>query len=475
MNVTELPRAERFEPPAELAAAVRSRRRSARSVLADHLARVDARNHALNAVVTRSPVARQDADRVDDVTGHGEDPGLLAGVPFTVKDSIATSGLRTTAGSVLFAEFVPSASATAVRRLQDAGAVLVGKTNTPELALDLHTDNAIFGATRNPCDSALTPGGSSGGEAAAVRAGMSAIGLGTDFGASGRWPAQCTGLVGLRPTVGRVPTTGTLPYFGADGYPAPDPDTFLAQTQVVAPIARRVADLELVLRVLSGPDDRDPLARDEPLEVAAEVDVTGLRVAWFESDGSYPVSAEVMRAVALAASVLTRCGLTTTRHRPAPIVEAEAVYDLLRTADNASWMSVLPDGGGDAEVVRRAIAASRAISRDLYARALRRRADLRHALAAHMRETPILITAVSGIPAFPAGETVHRVGGVVVPRRGLVAPCRAIGLFGLPAVSVPVLRTAAGAYVSVQVVGRPWAESEVFAVAALLEQECPLP
>jgi Asp-tRNA(Asn)/Glu-tRNA(Gln) amidotransferase A subunit family amidase len=439
------------------------------------LDRVDALNSWLNAIVTPAPGALADAAAIDEAVRRGADPGPLSGLPFTVKDSIATAGLRTTAGSELLADFVPAASATAVRRLQEAGAVLVGKTNTPEFALDLHTDSPLFGATRNPCDPSLTPGGSSGGEAAAVRAGFSELGLGTDFGASIRWPAQCTGLAGLRPTVGRIPTTGVLPYFATGGYPAPDARTFLTQTQVVAPIARRVADLDLALRVLRGPDGRDPLARAEPLGDPGHVETGALRVSWFDSDGTYPVSGEIARGVAFAAEVLAAHGVTVTRHRPPPVADAEPVYDLLRIADNMSWMSLLPARDGDRDLpapVQQAIAASRAIPRTRYEQTLQRRAELRRALVRYMQDVPILLTAVSCGPAFPAGETSHLVGAVALPPMGLVAPCRAIGLFGLPSVSVPVLRTADGAYVSVQVVGRAWAEHEVLAVAALLEREC---
>src|SRR3954468_2879811 len=191
---------------ADIAADVRSGRRGAPEVLEGYLERVGALNPQINAVVSlRADEARRDARRLDARIRSGEAVGALAGVPFTVKDVIATDDLPTTCGSVVMKDHRPSADAAVVSLLRAAGAVLVGKTNTPEFAFGVDTCNDLFGRTNNPLGP-WTPGGSSGGEAAAVAAGMSAFGVGTDFGGSIRWPAQCTGLVGLRPTVGLVPT-----------------------------------------------------------------------------------------------------------------------------------------------------------------------------------------------------------------------------------------------------------------------------
>src|SRR5439155_26577288 len=177
------------------------------------LERIDRRNHELNAIVTlRADGALEDArglERAMRGTGAG-DRWPLAGVPFTVKDLIATGGVRTTAGTPFLKDFVPAADATAVARLRRAGAILLGKTNCPEWGMFGYTRNSLFGETRNPVGP-VTPGGSSGGEAAAIAARCSPLGLGTDFGGSVRWPAHCTGIFALRPTAGRVPGTGQLP------------------------------------------------------------------------------------------------------------------------------------------------------------------------------------------------------------------------------------------------------------------------
>jgi Asp-tRNA(Asn)/Glu-tRNA(Gln) amidotransferase A subunit family amidase len=457
-------------PLVELAQAVRTGRLSAEVVVRTYLARIAEINPTINAIVTEAPDALASAAAVDRTIERGEDPGPLCGIPFTVKDSIATAGVRTTAGSRMLEHWVPSESAPAVQRLQRAGAVLLGKTNTPEFALDLHTDNALFGPTLNPRDVSLTPGGSSGGESAALASGLSALGIGTDFGASIRWPAQCTGVVGLRPTVGRIPLTGVLPYLTTG---PSDQHSFLTETQVVAPIARRVLDLWLALKVMNGPDGSDELVSSHALLDPRSVDPTTLGCAWFETDGSYPARDDVGRVVASAADHLASSSLDVVRRRPSAIAEAEEIYRVLRTADDARWMSDLPtdQGGRRPPFIEAAMEASLRLAPGRRRAATQRRAVLADELSTFMQEFPILLTAVSSIPAFPVGETEHRVHGTPIPGHGIVAPCRAIGLFGLPAVSVPFGLAADGAGISVQVVGRPFAEHQVLAVASILESQ----
>ena len=202
-RLTEAP----MQSASEIARRVVCGEQTAMEVLESHLALIAELNPRLNAIVTLCEGnARQAAATVD----ASPEPGPLQGVPFVVKDAIAVGGVRATAGSLLLEDFVPARDAPAVGRLRRAGAVFLGKTNLPELALDPDTDNRVFGRTLNPVNEAIIPGGSSGGDAAAVAAGLAPIGLGSDYGGSIRWPAQCTGVVGLRPTVGLVPLTGLL-------------------------------------------------------------------------------------------------------------------------------------------------------------------------------------------------------------------------------------------------------------------------
>lgn len=458
----------------EIAAAVRRRTVSAREVVEAYLAQIESRNPRINAIVTMAPDPVGAAQRVDNELARGRDPGPLAGVPLTVKDTLATSNVRTTAGSRTLAAFVPRATATAVRRLEAAGAVLVGKTNTPEFALDLHTDNSLFGPTLNPRDERRTPGGSSGGESAALAAGFSALGIGTDFGASIRWPAQCTGVVGLRPTVGAVPSTGSLPYFTKSELAAPDPASFLGATQVVGPMARDVRDLALAIGVLAGPDGIDPGVRpDPPPPSRGQAPLDELRCAWFASEGTYPVCADVESAVAQAAGGLAALGIEVVSRRPSAIADAEPVYDRLRAADNASFMTLLPTdaSGRRPPSIEAAIDVSASWSAADRRRDLAVRLALRASLAEFMREHPILLCPVSSIPAFDAGQQEFAVAGEDVPRMRVVACSRAIGLFGLPSVSVPCAIGGDGSVVSVQVVGRPCADHEALAVAHALARQ----
>jgi Asp-tRNA(Asn)/Glu-tRNA(Gln) amidotransferase A subunit family amidase len=269
-----------------------------------------------------------------------------------------------------------------------------------------------------------------------------------------------------------VPAAGALPYFTAESLRSPDPASFFAQTQVVAPMARHVADLWLALKVISGPDTADPTTRPVALPSPATVDVKALRCAWFDTDGTYPVHADITRTVSAAAQLLASEGMDVVRTRPQAISEAERVYDCLRTADNAAWMSLLPadQHGRRPAAIEAAIEAARRMPADRYRAALAERTALRVQLAAFMRNYPILLCAVSSVPAFAVGTTQHAVDGTPIPGMGIVAPCRAIGLFGLPVACVPFGATADGATISVQVVGRPFAEHQVLAVAELLER-----
>lgn len=203
-----LPSADQLGSIADTAQRVRSGSVSAAEVLEGFIDRISAGNDALNALVAiRLDGARSDARRIDEQVVAGLDPGPLAGVPFSAKDVLATVDLPTTCGSRLLAGHRTTYDATVVARARAAGGILLGKTNCPEFAFGVHTVNDLFGRTNNPLG-AFTAGGSSGGEAAAVAAGFSAFGLGTDFGGSIRWPAQCAALIGLRPTIGRLPGTG---------------------------------------------------------------------------------------------------------------------------------------------------------------------------------------------------------------------------------------------------------------------------
>lgn len=231
---------------ADIATAIRTGAATARAVTEMAIARVENRNPVLNAIVDFDPAeARREADRVDAQRSNGFD-GLLLGVPFTVKDTTWVAGRRVTNGSLIHRDFTPPRDALCVERLKVAGGVFLGMTNTPEFAAKGHTENKVYGATRHPLNPALTPGGSSGGAAAALGAGFSTIAVGTDGGGSGRRPAAHVGIVGLKTSAGAIPSP-----FGFGGFYGP-------LYGVVAPMGRTVADVRLMFDVMAGPDPRDP-------------------------------------------------------------------------------------------------------------------------------------------------------------------------------------------------------------------------
>jgi amidase len=241
------------ESAVDLAVEIAKKRVSATEVVRTFLERIERVNPAVNAVCALNPRALDEAAACDRRLASGEPPRPLEGVPFVVKDIIENAGLRTTFGSAIYRDHVPAEDALAVQRLKAAGAILLGKTNTPEFAHDVNTTNQIFGTTRNPWNLRATAGGSSGGTAAALAAGMAPLGLGTDLGGSIRIPSAFCGTVGLRPVPGRVPV-----------YPADFGwDRLVAHVQ--GPMARTVEDCAATLAVLSGPDDRDPSSLPGPV------------------------------------------------------------------------------------------------------------------------------------------------------------------------------------------------------------------
>ena len=274
-----------------LTEAVQNKTLSVTEIVRAHLQRIESLNPAVNAICTVNPEALAAAGEADRRIAAGEPVRGLEGVPFVVKDVIETKGLRTTFGSLIMQDFVPSEDAVVVERLKSAGAILMGKANTPEYAADITTTNSIFGITRNPWDLNVTAGGSSGGTGAAVAAGMATLGVGTDLGGSIRTPAAFNGIAGLRPAPGRVPQY---------------PQDFAWDTlvpHVTGPMCRTIADVGRMLAVIAGPDDRDPGTLPTPehdylLAASGERSLAGTRIAFARDlDGRVPTDPEVMAAV----------------------------------------------------------------------------------------------------------------------------------------------------------------------------------
>jgi len=319
-----------------LARAIRRKQVSCLEVVDAYLRRIELVNPRLNAVVQLSrDAARAAAVAADAALRQSERVGALHGVPITVKDSFDTAGLVTTAGTTGRRSFVPNRDATVVARLRAAGAIILGKTNTPELTLSYETDNLVYGRTSNPYKLSRTSGGSSGGAAAAVAAGAAALDVGSDTGGSIRVPAHFCGVAGLKPTSGRIPRTGHI--ISAEGI-------FQSFTQP-GPMARRVEDLIMVFPILVGPDGRDPWVVPMPLRDPQEVRLRGLRVAFHTDNGIHTPSASCVQAIKDAAKVLGQAGCVVTEFTPG---ELAGTYDV----GNRLWRAAGPP------TVRRLLAAS---------------------------------------------------------------------------------------------------------------------
>src|SRR5260370_25860315 len=265
-----------FLPAVGMAQQIREKKISAVELVDAHLAKIERLNPRLNAFVhVDAKQVRREALAADAAVMNGRALGPLHGVPISIKSSVAVAGLRCEAGTRLRAGFVATHDAPLVARLRNAGAIVLGVTNTPELLMAWETDNLLYGRTNSPWDIERTPGGSSGGEAAAIAAGMSAGGVGSDGGGSIRVPAHFSGICGLKPTPGRVPATGHFPECGGP----------FALIGVVGPMARTVADVKALFEVMQGPDDGDPSAAPVPLRWPSGDEARKLRIGYFEDDG----------------------------------------------------------------------------------------------------------------------------------------------------------------------------------------------
>ena len=446
-----------FSSASALAAAIRTRQVSAVEVLDSHLAQIDRHNAALNAVVIRDDVAaRQRARAADAALARGEVWGALHGVPHTLKDAFATAGMRTTIGFAPLAQFVPSEDAPVVARLKSAGAVLIGKSNVATMLGDFQTGNPLFGRTNNPWNIERTPGGSSGGAAAALASGMTPFELGTDLAGSIRWPAHCCGVFGLKPTEHRVSLDGVVPD------PRGTPRSIRIMSSV-GPLARSVDDLALVYSLIAGPDGRDtdvppvPLGRDaEPLTLA------GLRVAFAPNFPGLPIAAGIRSAVVDLAGELDRAGALVDEARwPAfDLGDALASAGALIGMAIGAFENHDSDGGG------------RGPSLADYFSALQRRDTVIGAWERFFDGCDVLLCPVAMTNAFAHCEpgSPLLVDGKRVDYHTVSAHTCVFNYSGHPALVMPYGLDDQGLPIGVQLVARRWDEARLLAVAAAISQ-----
>jgi len=419
-----------------------------------HLERIHSLNPALNAIVTLAPDVIERAKEAEAALMRGESVGSLHGVPFTVKDTIETAGLRMTSGSKLRMDYVSRTDAPAVARLKAAGAILLGKTNASEMAMDYNADNPVFGRTNHPQNPNLTPGGSSGGEAVAIATGMSPGGLGSDLAGSVRIPAHFCGICGLKPTTGRVPGELQFP-------PSIGPYSLGA---VIGPLARTVGDLRLLFGALSS----DPFGRESQ-------DLRGLRVAWYTDDGVAPVTDDTVAAVAAAARALSDAGLVVEEQRPPHVERGNELW--LKVFSRASVVQLRnvykdrADEGGSFVRWRLGTADETPVPPlDEYIASWMERDRLREELVQWMEITPLIIAPVGATPAYPHDTLKVTVRGVTFGTFRAFSYAQTFNLFNLPVVTVPAGKSKEGLPIGVQIAGLPFAEETVLAAAEIVEK-----
>lgn len=451
-----------------MAEQVRNREISPVELVDAHFTQIEKLNPKLTAFVQLDEVnARRTAKEAEIAVLKKQTLGLLHGVPISIKSSISVAGMRCESGTRLRAGLIATQDAPLVTRLRAAGAIVLGVTNTPEFLMAWETDNLLYGRTNSPWDLERTPGGSSGGEAAAIAAGMSAGGVGSDGGGSIRVPAHFSGICGLKPTPGRIPSTGHFPVSAGP----------FALIGVVGPMARSVADLKVLFEVMQGPDVGDTCAAPVPVRWLGDDEVRKLRIGCFEDDGRTPVTPETRAAIRKAAEALRSAGFQVEPFQPQGLEEARQLWHKFFVVSGGMMLRPLfKEGDADLSPILKQFldwsAAQPAHSGRSLLDAWIQRDLLRARFFAQMQQYPILLCPAAAIPAFCHGERSWQVDGKTVHYLDAWSYAEFFNLLGNPAAVVPVSRSNEGLPIGVQIVGRPWEEEQVLAVALALEREC---
>ena len=452
-----------FMTATELARCLRSKELSAVEVMETHLAQIERVNPKVNAIVTPLPEsALKEARAADESLAHGRPLGRLHGLPVAHKDLAVTKGIRTTFGSPIFRDFIPEEDALIVERLKKAGAISVGKTNTPEFGAGSQTFNQLFGETLNPYDTTKTCGGSSGGAAVALACGMVPIADGSDMGGSLRNPASFCNVVGLRPSPGRVPSWPNQAAWVDLG--------------VEGPMARTVADVALMLGAIAGPDSRSPFSISEPgsaFSRSLERDFSAVRVAWSRDLGGLPVDRRVTDVLEEQRRVFEELGCVVEESEP-DFGAADEVFKVLRAWSFELNFGELLDKHRDElkETVIWNIEEGRKLSGPQLGIAQRERTELYHRVRVFLESHEFLVLPVSQVPPFDiAHRYVAEIEGIAMTTYiDWMKSCYYITVAGLPAISVPAGFTEEGLPVGAQIVGRSRDDFGVLQLAHAVEQ-----
>ncbi|NEO44143.1 MAG: amidase [Moorea sp. SIO4A3] len=436
-----------FFSASELAKAIRDRTVSSVEVLDAHLEHIALHNSKLNAIITLDVEnAYQRAKKADEALGRGEIWGRLHGVPITIKDSLETKGLRTTSSYEPLANYVPTQDATVVARLRAAGAILLGKTNTPKLTADFQTNSPLFGRTNNPWNLDYTSGGSTGGGAAAVAAGLSPLELGSDLGGSIRVPGHFCGVFGLKPTEHRVSTFGHIPEL-------PGKPKTIRHLQTIGPLARCVEDLRLCLSLIQGLDPQQNWLLPIPTEQFKLENLRAYRYAWTTGFGDIPASTETKRCLEKLALSLENLGCCIEEHNP-PNLDV--------TVARETYSEILRFEFGLSE-----------INQQQYEHALHKRHRIITDLESFLSDWDVWLCPVVPIAAFthrPSGEPIEIDGKQFPYLKAIGAYTTLFNLGGNPVIVLPLSQSQKGLPIGVQVVGRRGSDMRLIAIAETLTQ-----
>lgn len=442
-----------FGSVTNLASEIRNKKVSSTAVVTAYLDRIEDVNPKINAIVhLRAKEALDEARKADEELAHGDVKGPLHGIPVTIKDSFETEGVITSAGTPGLATYVPEQDATVVDRLRSAGAILLGKTNTPELTLTAMTDNYVYGRTNNPYDPDRTPGGSSGGPAAAVAAGCTACDVGSDMGGSIRIPAHCCGVTAIKPTAGRVPRTGHIPFLDLGGV-----QSFVQ----VGPLARSVSDLDLLLSALAGPDSKDPDTVPMPLRDRRSVQLRTMRIAYYVDNGRQSPSSDTVDVLEVVRRALSARGVDLVEDRPPRLETAPDLWRELVTADGGARVRDLLDALGTRELHPLLDWTQRGedVHASTFAGMLTRWNEFRAANLAFLGRYDAIIAPAASHPAHRHAEPIP------------FTYTQAFNLLGWPVAVVRCGTCGEDLPIGIQVIAHPWREDIALAIAEYLESE----
>jgi aspartyl-tRNA(Asn)/glutamyl-tRNA(Gln) amidotransferase subunit A len=455
-----------YQDATKLAELIRTRQLSPVEVMQAHIDRIEAVNPAINAIVTIADNALEAAKAAESAVMSGKDLGPLHGVPFTVKDSIDTAGLPTQRGSPIFKGRIPAADATTVARMKSAGGIVMAKTNLPEFSYWIETDNLLTGRTNNPWNLDRTPGGSSGGESAAIAAGMSPIGLGSDVAISLRGPAAHTGIIALKATHGRIPMSGLWPRA---------PRRFWH----VGPMARSVRDIGMAYSLLPGPDGLDGYAT-MPLKIDAGIGVAPerpLRIGWLVEPGFGPVDTDVAATVKAAADALESLGVAVEPAGIPVLEQIDAIDVFWKLQQMESKPAFLKATAGHEDQIFKYVKAvydTPDTSIGDFVAAEQQVEKMRDGYAAYFDRFDALLCPVTPVPAPVHGAEQLIINGQSVSSLAIMQATSPFNLTGLPALSMRFGTSREGLPIAIQVVA-PWlAESTILHVASLLESVSPV-